>query len=95
MLEFRGLPAEFLDYWEHDGFEALYVIEGDIEVDIAGQVTALGVGDVLSYSSTLPHRLRSPFGKPARVMLVESNLEAVQDAKPAKHASKNRIRRTR
>ena len=57
VLEFDGLPTEYLEYWEHDGFEAVYVINGDVEVDIGGKVKALATGDFISYSSRLPHRL--------------------------------------
>lgn len=93
VLEFDGLPAEYLDYWEHDGFEAVYVIAGHIEVDIAGDVKALGAGDFLSYSSRLPHRLRSVSPTRARVLLIETKVEALQDRGPASHAPKSRGRR--
>ena len=95
LLEFHGLPTDFLEYWEHDGFEAIYVIAGDVDVDIAGEISSLRVGDVLSYPSTLPHRLRSQSGEPARVLLVETRVEAVQDPKPAGHALRIRTRRRR
>ena len=29
VLGFDGLPSEYLDYWEHDGFEAVFVISGN------------------------------------------------------------------
>ncbi len=93
VLEFDGLPSEYLDYWEHDGFEAVYVIAGEVEVDIAGDISALRVGDFLSYSSRLPHRLRSVSRKRARVLLIETKVEVLQDRGPASHAPKARGRR--
>ena len=93
LLEFDGLPSEFLDYWEHDGFEAVYVIAGQIEIDIDGEVTALAVGDVMSYSSRLPHRLRSISRSRAKVLLIETKVETVQDRGPVSHLPKARSRR--
>ena len=93
VLEFDGLPSEYLGYWEHDGFEAVYVISGDIEVDIAGDISTLSTGDFLSYSSRLPHRLRSRSRSRARVLLIETKVEVLQDRGPASHAPKIRGRR--
>lgn len=92
VLEFVGLPPEFLAYWEHDGFEAAYVIEGDVEIDIAGEITVLRAGDFLSYPARLPHRLRAPGGRRARVLLVETRVETVQDRRPASHAPRPAVR---
>jgi transcriptional regulator with XRE-family HTH domain len=72
VLEFVGLPAEFLDQWEHPGFEAAYVVAGQVEIDVAGEVTALGAGDLLSYPATSPHRLRARSAG-ARVLLIASH----------------------
>ena len=93
VLEFDGLPSEYLDYWEHDGFEAVYVISGNVEVDVAGTVSALTAGDFLSYSSRLPHRLRSVSRLRTRVLLIETKVETVQGRGPASHAPKIRGRR--
>ena len=73
ILEFNGLPAEFLEYFEHDGFEAAYVIRGRVEIDIAGDISSLGTGDSISYPAQLPHRLRAIGKRPVRVLLVETN----------------------
>lgn len=93
VLEFDGLPSTYLDYWEHDGFEAVYVIAGSVEVDVDGAVSALRAGDFLSYSARLPHRLRSTSRVRARVLLIETKVEALQDRGPASHAPKTRGRR--
>ena len=86
VLEFEGLPRQFLGYWEHDGFEAAYVMKGDVEIDVAGTVTVLHTGDLLSYPARLPHRLRSPKGRNVRVLLIETRVETVQDRRPGSHA---------
>ena len=93
VLEFDGLPSEYLDYWEHDGFEAVYVISGDVEVEVDGTISQLTAGDFLSYSSRLPHRLRSVSRSRARVLLIETKVETVQARGPASHAPKIRGRR--
>jgi len=72
VMEFDGLPTDFLEMWQHDGFEAVYVLEGEVEVEIDGDVTTLGTGDFLSYPSNLPHRHRSPLSSPARVLMIET-----------------------
>jgi transcriptional regulator with XRE-family HTH domain len=85
MLEFDGLPIEFLEYFEHDGFEAAYVISGRVEIDIDGTVSTLLSGDTISYSARLPHRLRSVGKRRARVLLIETKVAAVQDRSPGQH----------
>lgn len=93
VLEFDGLPREYLDYWEHDGFEAIYVITGKVEVDIAGELSTLRAGDFLSYSPRLPHRLRSMTRQRTRVLLLETKVEAFQRKGPASHASPAKSRK--
>jgi transcriptional regulator with XRE-family HTH domain len=72
VLEFVGLPSEFLERWEHPGFEAAYVIAGQVEIDVAGEIRALGAGDLLSYPASSPHRLRGRSAD-ARVLLIASH----------------------
>lgn len=76
VIELRGLATEFLDSWQHVGFEALYVLVGPIEVEIDGAITTLATGDFMSYPADLPHRYRSALGADARVLLVETQLRA-------------------
>jgi transcriptional regulator with XRE-family HTH domain len=85
MLEFDGLPNEFLEYFEHDGFEAAYVIRGRVEIDIAG--------DTISYPAQKPHRLRAVGKRPVRVLLIETKVATVQDRSPGSHAPSPRRRR--
>ncbi len=78
VVELVGLATEFLEPWQHGGFEALYVLAGPIEVELDGVVTALGTGDFLSYPAALPHRYRSALGPSARVLLMETHHDAGQ-----------------
>ena len=72
VIELIGLSTEFLEPWQHAGFEALYVLVGPIDVDVNGVCTSLDTGDFLSYPATAPHRYRSELGAKARVLLIES-----------------------
>jgi transcriptional regulator with XRE-family HTH domain len=90
IVEFDGLPTEFLDYFEHDGFEATYVIRGRIEIDIGGSISDLGTGDSISYPARVPHRLRAVGARPVRVLLIESKVATVQDRGPGRHAPATR-----
>jgi len=78
VVELVGLANEFLDSWQHDGFEAIYVLAGPVDIDVDGTVTTLATGDFMSYPSNLPHRYRSPLGPMARALLIETQLRAPQ-----------------
>lgn len=86
LLEFDGLPSTFLEYFTHDGFEATYVISGQVEIDIDGTVTKLGPGDSISYPSRLPHRLRSSGRRRASVLLIETRVESIQASNLGQHS---------
>ena len=72
VIELIGLSTEFLDPWQHDGLEALYVLAGPVEVEVNGACTLLNTGDFLSYPANAPHRYRSALGAQARVLLMET-----------------------
>ena len=76
VLEFVGLPAEFQEPWSHDGFEAVYVLAGEVELDLDGELTVLRAGDFANYPASVPHRHRSLSGPDARLLMVESALGA-------------------
>ncbi len=73
VVEFTDLPGEFVDAWQHEGFEAAYVISGEVEIDVAGTVTRLSAGDSVSYDARLPHRHRSIGRRHARLLLIETS----------------------
>jgi len=73
VVELVGLSTDFLDPWQHHGFEALYVLAGPIDVEVDDICSTLATGDFLSYPAQLPHRYRSALGSRARVLLIESH----------------------
>lgn len=75
VVDLVGLATEFRDAWQHEGFEALYVVAGPVDVEVEGEVTTLSTGDFMSYPATHPHRYRSPLGPTARVLLMETQLQ--------------------
>jgi len=74
VIELVGLAREFLEPWQHDGFEAIYVLAGPVDVEVDGTVTTLATGDFLSYPARLPHRYRSERGSDARALLIETQM---------------------
>jgi quercetin dioxygenase-like cupin family protein len=86
VLEFDGLPGEFLEHWSHDGFEAVYVLAGEVEVELDGQLTRLSAGDFVSYPARRPHRHRAvPGPVRARVLMIETAVDALQEPRPGNH----------
>ena len=85
LLEFDGLPSEFIEYFAHDGFEATYVIAGRVQIDVAGEITDLGPGDSISYPARLPHRLRALGKRRASVLMIETTMEAMKANVVVKH----------
>lgn len=51
---------EIPDEYEHEGEEVKLVLEGEIEVDLAGVIYSLGKGDVMWHKSSTPHRVKNP-----------------------------------
>lgn len=72
VMEYDHLSGEYLDWWEHDGFEAALVIRGRVEAQIGDEVIELGAGDVATYDARRPHRHRSIGRTPAHLLLIET-----------------------
>jgi len=53
---------------EHAGEELLYVLEGSIDVEVAGEPFVLRRGDALHFRTDRPHRWRNPGKRPARLV---------------------------
>jgi len=53
---------------EHLGEELLYVLEGSVEVEVAGEGFVLRRGDALHFRTDRPHRWRNPGSRPARLI---------------------------
>lgn len=75
VLEFRGLPEEFGQYFEHPGEEVYLVIGGRVEVELDGDLVELGAGDCLAYDGRLPHRSRQIGDEDAAVYLITSRTD--------------------
>lgn len=70
-LEFRGVPHEFGDTYEHAEEELLYVADGVIEVEVDGaDRTLLGPGDTIHLAAGVAHRWRRVGTDPLRVVQV-------------------------
>jgi transcriptional regulator with XRE-family HTH domain len=49
---------KFSDPHRHDGEELVYVLTGELAIDIAGGVTMLAEGDAIHFASDVPHGYR-------------------------------------
>jgi len=56
------------DLLTHSGEEGGVVIEGELELTVAGKVQVLGPGDAYYFDSHLPHRFRNTGKVPARIV---------------------------
>lgn len=54
----------------HEGEEAGYIISGQIELTVDGEVYELKAGEGYYFETTLPHRMRNPYDEPC--LLVSS-----------------------
>ena len=56
------------DLLTHSGEEGGVVVEGKLEVTVAGNTWMLGPGDAYYFDSRLPHRFRNTGKQPARIV---------------------------
>jgi transcriptional regulator with XRE-family HTH domain len=56
------------DLLSHSGEEGGVVVEGELEVTVAGKTWVLGPGDAYYFDSRLPHRFRNVGKEPARIV---------------------------
>lgn len=54
----------------HGGHESFFVISGEVEVDVAGRLFRLGVGDYLEFPGSLRHTTRSRSARAAVLVIV-------------------------
>jgi transcriptional regulator with XRE-family HTH domain len=57
---------------EHVGEEVAYVLEGEIEITVAGKPHRLSQGDSMFFPSELPHGYRNPGKRTARVLWINT-----------------------
>jgi transcriptional regulator with XRE-family HTH domain len=56
------------DMLTHSGEEGGVVVEGELEVTVAGKTWVLGPGDAYYFDSRLPHRFRNTGNVPTRIV---------------------------
>jgi len=64
------VPAEVTELSSHDGQEFIFVLEGEIQAQVMGQVEALRAGDAVYYDSSNPHLVKCAGEKPAKILAV-------------------------
>ncbi len=73
-VEYVGAPQEFDEYFHHPGEEFVYVVRGQIEIDVEGERHAASAGDSIYYAGGLRHRWRSTSGEEVHLVVVQQNL---------------------
>ena len=63
-------PTEFGEFSRHDGQEFLFVLEGEIRVQVGKQVEVLRAGDSVYYDSTQPHLVKCYGDTSAKILAV-------------------------
>lgn len=66
-------PMEKLQSTFHEGQEFMYVLNGQVEVTLEGQVHILSAGDAVYYDSNDNHFVRAYGDKPAKIVAVLSS----------------------
>lgn len=74
-VELSLLPGRIGEPAAHSGEEWIYVLDGAIEVDLNGIISALDAGDAVHFRADIPHALRNPHEQSATVLVVNA-LEA-------------------
>jgi len=64
------LPTEAEEFSSHDGQEFLFVLEGEMKVQVGDKVEFLKPGDAVYYDSTQPHLVKSATSTRARILAV-------------------------
>jgi len=64
------VPTESEEFSNHDGQEFLYVLEGQIKVQIGDHAEFLQPGDAVYYDSNQPHLVKATGGTQARILAV-------------------------
>ena len=58
--EFRALTAERAVEHAHPGVELIYVLDGTLELRLAGEIVTAGRGDSIYFDASRPHSYRAP-----------------------------------
>ncbi|MDH7798554.1 MULTISPECIES: XRE family transcriptional regulator [unclassified Beijerinckia] len=70
--DFRAAPGGTLESEAHQrgSVESLSVLEGELEVEVAGVIETAKAGDTLRYRCDRPHTIRNKTGEPAHATMV-------------------------
>lgn len=70
--DFRAAPGGTLESEAHQrgSVESLSVLEGELEVEVAGVIETARAGDTLRYRCDRPHTIRNKTGEPAHATMV-------------------------
>jgi quercetin dioxygenase-like cupin family protein len=63
-------PSEEVQPSTHDGQEFLFVLQGQMMVQVGGQKEHLGTGDAIYYDSTKPHFVKCVGGRETKILAV-------------------------
>ncbi|MCD7059925.1 helix-turn-helix domain-containing protein [Pelagibacterium xiamenense] len=64
----------------HNGAEVLYIIRGQLRLDMGGEIVTLGEGDAAYFDSSVPHSYCGYGDKGASALVVVTSGEAAQEA---------------
>ncbi len=65
------LPTDVQEVSQHDGQEFIFVLEGEMEVNIGEKYRdILRPGDAVYYDSTTPHLVKAHGNRPAKILAV-------------------------
>ena len=64
------LPTEAEELSTHDGQEFIFVLEGEMKVQVGDQVEFLRSGDALYYDSTQPHFVKCVGGQETKILAI-------------------------
>jgi transcriptional regulator with XRE-family HTH domain len=64
------LPTEVEELSTHDGQEFIFVLEGEMKVQVGDQIEFLKPGDAVYYDSNQPHMVKSATKTKARILAV-------------------------
>lgn len=64
------LPTDVEEFSTHDGQEFLFVLEGEMKVQVGDQIEFLRSGDAIYYDSNQPHLVKSVGGKKTTILAV-------------------------
>ena len=59
-------------FFQHDGFEYIYVLEGELEITIGDSNYTLYAGDSACYDSSLPHFFQNNTSRDGKILLAGS-----------------------